>query len=201
MLTIHCSLLSLGCVFAAATPSAQVSMTAFRAFKISQRRLKLEVRAKLLSVSSARTDATLVPQAWRFVFHDPSTSRNCRIVTVAAKASSEHPDTVEAFRFSQAENVAVLHPVPQNKLLVDSDQALERARAAAKLKGVMAIEYRLVYKRNGREPLWNLQFYAEGGKALSRVQIGAKTGKIELPGIEAKAPRSEACLAGARGVP
>jgi hypothetical protein len=188
-------------VFAAATPSAQVSMTALRALKIPQRRLRLEVRRELLSISSARTDASLVPRAWRFVFHDPSTSRNCRVVTVAAKASSEHPDTVEAFRFSQAENVAVLHPVPQNKLLVDSDQALERARAAAKLKGVMAIEYRLVHKRNGREPLWNLQFYAEGGKALSRVQVGAKTGKIELPGIDAKALQSEACLTGARDLP
>src|SRR5277367_3730341 len=98
MSTMHCSLLSLGCVFGFAPPSNQAVMTAFRAFKISQRRLRPEVRGKLLSISSARTDATLVPKAWRFVFHDPGTSGKCRIVTVATKASSEHPDTVEAFR-------------------------------------------------------------------------------------------------------
>src|SRR5271170_3410291 len=97
MSMMQCSLLSLGCVFGCAPAQNQSSLTALKALKIAQRRLRPEVRSKLMSVASARSDASLSPHAWRFVFMDPATSGNCRIVTVAAKASSEHPDTVEAF--------------------------------------------------------------------------------------------------------
>src|SRR5476649_610236 len=153
MSTMHCSLLSLGCVFGFAAANEQTSLTALRALKIAQRRLRPEVRAKLLSVSSARTDGSLAPEAWRFVFLDPATSGHCRVVTVAAKTSSEHPDTVEAFSSSKIEDVATLHPIAQNKLLVDSDKVLEQARTVSKLKGVQSAEYRLVQPRSGSEPL------------------------------------------------
>jgi hypothetical protein len=79
MSTMHCSLLSLGCAFGFASPSDRHILTALRALKIAQRRLRPEVRSKLLSVSSAHTDPTLVPEAWRFVFLDPATNGHCRI--------------------------------------------------------------------------------------------------------------------------
>jgi len=186
MSTMHCSLLSLGCVFGFTPPNHQTTLTGLRALKIAQRRLRPEVRAKLLSASSARTKGTLVPEAWRFVFQDLATSGHCRVVTVAAKTSSEHPDTVEAFSSSKVENVADLTAIPQNKLLVDSDQALEQARGAAKLKGLQAIEYRLVQPRSGREPLWQLHFYAETGDLVARFQVGTKTGAVEVVGNDLK---------------
>src|SRR5476651_1455769 len=102
MSTMHCALLSLGCAFGFAQANNQTSLTALRALKIAQRRLRPEVRAKLLSVTSARTSGNMVPEAWRFVFLDPATSGHSRIVTVAAKTSSEHPDTVEAFSSSKS---------------------------------------------------------------------------------------------------
>ena len=111
----HCSLLSLGCAFGFASPSDRRILTALRALKIAQRRLRPEVRSKLLSVSSARTDSTLVPDAWRFVFLDPATSGHCRIVTVAARTSSEHPDTIEAFSSLKLESTAGSPPIPQSK--------------------------------------------------------------------------------------
>src|SRR5471032_463955 len=144
MSIMHCSLLSLGCVFGFAPASEQTTLTALRALKIAQRRLRPEVRAKLLSVSSARTNGNLTPEAWRFVFLDQATSGHSRVVTVAAKTSSEHPDTVEAFSSVKTESVAGQHPIAQNKLLVDSDKALEQARSVAKLKGLSAAEYELV---------------------------------------------------------
>jgi len=180
MSTMHCSLLSLGCVFGFVTPADQSTLTALRAFKIAQRRLRPEVRAKLLSVSSAQTDGSLMPQAWRFVFYDPATSGNCRVVTVAARASSEHPDMVEAFSSFKLENVTASHAVAQNKWLVDSDKVLELARGMAKLKGVLSAEYRLIQHRNGKEPLWTLHFFAEAGKSVAQFRVGAKTGVIEL---------------------
>src|SRR5476651_871704 len=122
MSIMHCSLLSLGCVFGFSPDSEQSTLTAIRALKIAQRRLRPEVRAKLLSVSSARTDASLAPEAWRFVFLDPATSGNCRVVTVAAKTSSEHPDTVEAFSSAKTESASSMHAIAQNKWVVDSDQ-------------------------------------------------------------------------------
>src|SRR5471030_1794629 len=114
MSIMHCSLLSLGCVFGFTPPNNQTTLTALRALKIAQRRLRPEVRAKLLSVSSARSDGSLAPEAWRFVFLDPATSGNCRVVTVAAKTSSEHPDTVEAFSAAKTESVQTTHAIAQN---------------------------------------------------------------------------------------
>lgn len=182
MSAMHCSLLSLGCVFGFSPARDQTSLTALSALRIAQRRLRPEVRAKLMGVSSARTDASLVPVAWRFVFQDLATSGNCRVVTVAAKKSSEHPDTVEAFSSSKLESITGSHPIAQNKLLVDSDKALEQARSTAKLKGLGAAEYRLVQQRSGQEPLWMLHFYAETGELVALFQVGAKTGATQLIG-------------------
>jgi hypothetical protein len=180
MSTMHCSLLSLGCVFGFSIPAQQASLTALRALKIAQRRLRPEVRAKLLSASSARTGASLAPEAWRFVFLDPGTSGNCRIVTVAAKTSSEHPDTIEAFSSVKSDNVSRLQVIPQNKLLINSDQALDRARGITKLKGIRTAEYRLLQPPHGPESFWELQFFAGSDEPVARFKVGAKTGATEL---------------------
>jgi hypothetical protein len=177
---MHCSLLSLGCVFGFAAPTQHTSLSFLRALKIAQRRLRPEVRSKLLSVSSSRTDGSLSPEAWRFVFQDPATSGNCRVVTVAAKTSSEHPDTVEAFSAAKLESMPTTHPISQNKCLVDSDQVLAQARSAAKLKGILSAEYRLSQARSTQEPLWTLAFFAEKPEAVARLQIGAKTGAVKI---------------------
>ena len=180
MSIMHCSLLSLGCVFGFAPANEQTNLTALRAFKIAQRRLRPEVRAKLLSVSSTRTDGSLAPEAWRFVFLDPATSGNCRVVTVAAKTSSEHPDTVEAFSSAKTESMPSNHAIAQSKWVLDSDQVLAQARGAAKLKGIRAAEYRLGQPRSGQEPLWTLSFYAEAAEPVARFQVGAKTGAVKI---------------------
>jgi hypothetical protein len=174
----HCSLLSFGCAFGFSPPADQRGLTALRALKVAQRRLRPEVRAKLLSVSSSRTDQTLIPDAWRFIFLDPATSGNCRIVTVAAKTSSEHPDTIEAFSAFKAENGAHSTVIPQNKLLIDSIKAFEEVRAHSKLKGVRAAEYRLVQAKGNQEPFWSLQFFGESGNPVAKFHVGAKTGTM-----------------------
>jgi hypothetical protein len=179
MSAMHCSLFSLGCIFGFA-PYADSTLTALRALKIAQRRLRPEVRSKLLSIASARTDATFVPEAWRFVFLDPATSGHCRVVTVAAKASSEHPDTVEAFSSTKSESVASLQAIPQNKLLFDSNKVLERVRETSKLKGSLSAEYRLLQARNGRETAWHLSFYAKALEPIARFRVDTKTGAIQF---------------------
>ena len=176
---MHCSLLSLGCAFGFSPPAEQNVLTALRALKIAQRRLRPEVRSKLLSVTSARSDQTLSPEAWRFVFFDAGTSGNCRVVTVAAKASSEHPDTIEAFNSLKAESASSLHPIPQTKLLIDSHHALEQVRLQSKLKGVRSAEYRLVQtQKSAPEPTWFVRFLNEKEEQLAEYRIGAKTGAI-----------------------
>jgi len=180
MSIMHCSLLSLGCVFGFAPASDKNTLTALRALKIAQRRLRPEVRSKLLSISSARTNSTLVPDAWRFVFLDQATSGRSRVVTVAAKTSSEHPDTVEAFSATKSEDFDILHPIAQNKFVVDSDKVLEQARETAKLKGIQAAEYRLFQPRGGREPVWHLCFYGHGTEPIASFQMGTKSGEMAL---------------------
>jgi hypothetical protein len=177
---MHCSLVSLGCAFGFSNPSRQTSLSGLRALKIAQRRLRPEVRAKLLGISSARTGPNLVPEAWRFVFFDPGTRGSCRIVTVAARASSEHPAVVEAFSFARVENAAQMNVIPQGKLLVDSDKALELARSTAKLKGIRAAEYHLANPGHGPESFWDIQFFADENETAVRLRVGAKTGAVEF---------------------
>jgi hypothetical protein len=179
MSIMHCSLLSLGCAFGFSPADQTHTLTALRAFKIAQRRLRPEVRAKLLSVSSSRTDASLAPEAWRFVFFDPATSGNSRVVTVAAKTSSEHPDTVEAFSSARTENVSTTHAITQTKWLTDSDQVLSQVRSVAKLKGIRGAEYQLSQVRSGQEPFWSVSFYGDDKEPVARIQVGAKTGLVK----------------------
>jgi hypothetical protein len=176
---MHCSLLSLGCVFGFTPPQNQVKLTGLRALKIAQRRLRPEVRAKLLSVASARSNGNLLPDAWRFVFLDEATSGNCRVVTVAAKASSEHPNTVEAFSSYKNENVKITHPIPQGKLLIDSDKALEQTGAIYKLKDIHGAAYHLVQQKTNQEPCWILNFFGTSEEPVASFRIGARTGTVE----------------------
>jgi len=179
---MHCSLLSLGCVFGFAPGTEQKTLTALRALKIAQRRLRPEVRSKLLSISSARASGNLIPEAWRFVFLDQGTSGHSRVVTVAAKTSSEHPDTVEAFSSVKPDDLDVLHPIAQSKFVVDSDKVLEQAREEAKLKGIVSAEYRLAQSRSGKEPVWTLNFYGHGEVSVASFMVGAKSGAMEMVG-------------------
>jgi len=184
MSTMHCSLLSLGCVFGYAPP-ADSALTALRALKIAQRRLRPEVRSGLLSMASARTDATFTPEAWRIVFLDQATVGRCRVVAVAARASSEHPDTVEAFSSIKSERVSTLQVIPQNKLLFDSNQALAQVRGISKLMACLSVEYRLLQLPNSPEPVWSLSFYGNGPGLMTRFRVGAETGATEFCPITA----------------
>jgi len=176
---MHCSLFSLGCVFGF-TPSQNSSLTALRALRVAKLRLRPEIGSKLLSISSSRTDATFVPEAWRFIFSDHATTNHCRVVTVASKVSSEHPDTLNAFSLTRSESLASVssQSIPQRKLLVDSNQVLERVRECSKLKGSLSAEYRLLYLPTGQAPVWNLVFYAEGAEPLASFSMDARTGEI-----------------------
>ena len=176
---LNCSLFSLGCAAGFAPPAHHSTLTALRALKIAQRRLRPEVRAKLLTATSARSDSGLLPPAWRFFFVDPATSGNCRVVTVAAKNSSEHPDTVEAFASSRNGDTPGSTVIPQNKLLIDSDKVAEKIHAASKLKGARAAEFQLLQPKGKSEPCWIVRVYGEGDVVLVCFRVGAKSGALE----------------------
>jgi hypothetical protein len=178
---LQCSLLSLGCVFGFSPPQQTPSLTALRALKIAQRRLRPEVRSRLLSVGSPKA-ATLVPEAWRFVFFDAGTSDKSRAVTVAAHTSSEHPDTVEAFSAIKLEPVADLQVIAQNRWTVDSDGALQKVREQAKLRGVHSAQYRLDRARPGFDAIWQIEFYDDRGESVGSFRVDARSGElIRLP--------------------
>jgi hypothetical protein len=179
MSAMRCSLFSLGCAFGFAPPAQQTILTALRALKIAQRRLRPEVRAKLLAISSAHTREDFLPPAWRFVFADAATNGKSRTVTVAAKTSSEHPQTLEAFGETRAETPAGEQIIPQAKLLIDSEKALEKIRVLSKLKGAHAAEFRLIQPKGNPEPLWTVQFFRADQSPLVKFQVGAKTGNVD----------------------
>lgn len=180
MTSMHCSLLSLGCAFGFSSPEDRSVLTALHAFKIAQRRLRPEVRAKLLCVVGAKTSGLDVPSAWRFMFYDAATEGQSRVVTVAARTSSEHPDTLGAFNLSRLEHRHDGIPIPQNKWVVDSYQAHEKARGVIKHKGIQGWECSLIQPRGAQEPLWTLRYSTEADQAVAYVQVGAKTGAVKL---------------------
>ncbi len=173
-----CSLLSLGCAFGFSPPQETATLTALRALKIAQRRLRPEVRSKLLSVSSPRTSASLEPDAWRFVFFDPGTSGKSRAVTVAARTSSEHPDTVEAFSGQKAEGSSGLHVISQAKWVIDSDAALQKVRGDFKCKHVVSAQYRLQRAGASKDAFWLIEFFGDKDEVLIRFRIDAKSGDL-----------------------
>jgi hypothetical protein len=178
-----CSLLSLGCAFGFSPAEETAILTAQRALRIAQRRLRPDVRSKLLSVSSPRTGASLVPEAWRFVFFDPGTSGKCRAVTVAAHTSSEHPDTVEAFSALKGETASGQHVIAQNKWTVDSDSALGKVRGEFKVKHLHAAQYRLARSNAGREASWLVEFFGEKDEVVARFEIEARSGELRRLGL------------------
>ena len=184
MSIMHCSLLSLGCAFGFSTPEDSNFLTALRALKIAQRRLRPEVRTKLLSATSARTDQSMVPEAWRFTFLDLATSGNCRIVTVAAKTSSEHPNTVEAFAPTKPEEVGTSAAIAQKKIVIDSDRALDLVCLSSKRKGIRSAEYHLSPQKGKQEPLWTILFYTESRDPAAIYRVGAKNGTVEQAYLE-----------------
>jgi hypothetical protein len=181
---LHCSLLSLGCVFGFAPQQQAPPLTALRALKIAQRRLRPEVRSRLLSVTSSKS-RSLVPEAWRFVFFDPGTSDKSRVVTVAAHTSSEHPDTVEAFSDIKIEPASALQVVPQNRWLVDSDLSLEKVREQVKLRRVRAAQYRLDRPRSTSDPVWLIEFSDDHGTTLGSFRVDARSGELSRMAVAA----------------
>jgi len=181
-----CSLLSLGCAFGFAPPQETTTLTAQRALRIAQRRLRPDVRSKLLSVSSPKTDSTLEPDAWRFHFFDAGTSGKSRAVTVAARTSSEHPETVEAFSGMKGETASGLNVIAQNKWLIDSDAALQKVREEFKCKHVASAQFRLLRAHSAREAFWLIEFFDDGDESLVRFRIDARTGDLRQlhPGEE-----------------
>jgi hypothetical protein len=173
-----CSLLSLGCAFGFSPPEETAALTALHALRIAQRRLRPDVRSKLLSVSSPKTGSSLEPEAWRFLFYDAGTSGKSRAVTVAARTSSEHPDTVEAFSGMKGETASGLSVIPQNKWLIDSDAALQKVRGEFKCKHVSAAQYRLQRAPGARDAFWLIEFFDERDEVLVRFQIDARTGDL-----------------------
>ncbi len=182
---MHLPLVSLGCALGFAPP-ARSTFTALRALKIAQRRLRPEVRSKLLSITSVRTNAAFAPEAWRFLFSDPRTNDRCRSVIVATKTSSEHPAVLEAFSLSETENRASLKVIPQNKLLLDSNKALEQVRRVIELTKNCSAAYRLLLPRGDSEPAWMLSFYAETSEPIAIFRIRAESGALESVGEQIK---------------
>ncbi len=166
MPAVPLSLLSLGCAFG--LPVSQPSSTALQALKIAQRRLPSQVRENLLTISSARTDASLRPVAWRFVFSDPRIRKHWRGVVVAAGASSEHPEVIKAFRFAQKINPTPVSMFPLGLIALDSDQALRKVQRVIHLRGFVSASYQLSAASREDTPVWQLAFYSSSSLHPSR---------------------------------
>jgi hypothetical protein len=167
---------ALGCAFGIASPASS-QLTAFHALKIAKRRLRPEVRSRLIHIGSVLTDASFRPIAWRFAFQDRGTRGRLRSVIVAAHVSSEHPEIQEAFKTRNEEPMLPWKVIDLARILIDSEKALARVQSVSDLRPYRGVVYNLMTEKGG-EPVWHLSFYGKGEKPVVRFRLRARCGAL-----------------------
>ena len=129
----------------------------WKALRIAQRRLKPEVRDRLLGVVSSRIVSGQLPTAWRFVFFDAGTSGSQRVVTVAANGSSEQPETQELF--NQRRLPLIFEIIDLKRVRLEGTDAVKLAATMVQVKA-RELELSLFQQAGNPEPRWLVRFYA-----------------------------------------
>jgi hypothetical protein len=146
-----------GCVVGFVPSEAKGHLPLWKALKIAQRRLKPEVRDRLLGVVSSRILAGQYPTAWRFVFFDAGTSGSQRVVTVAANGSSEQPETQELF--NQRRLPLLFEIIDLKRVRLEGTDAMKLASTMVQVKA-RELELSLFQPQGNPEPRWLVRFYA-----------------------------------------
>lgn len=117
------------------------------------------------------------PSAWKYYFYDKSASGNARIVTVMDGKTLKQGEDLVNFASPYQEQ----HILPEEKLLIDSTQALQIAQGLVPSVPVSSADYTLLEQKNAT-PVWQVKLWARTAKGderkLGDVTLEADTGKV-----------------------
>jgi hypothetical protein len=132
-------------------------------------------RAELLRIVGDRTAGETTPANWKYYFFDRHASGNARIVTVTDGRAVKTGEDLADFATPYEEG----HVMPEDKLLVDSTQALQIAQGLVPGVNVESAEYTLMQQKNS-EPMWKVTLWTRNAsgedRRLGDVTLRAETG-------------------------
>ena len=111
-------------------------------------------KAELLRIIGERDDGSTTPSSWRYYFFDKSASGNARIVTVSGGKVVKTGEDLGDFASPYEEQ----HVLPEDKLLIDSSQALQIAQALIPGETVSSAEFMLMQQKNS-VPMWKVTLW------------------------------------------
>jgi len=170
-------LLGLGVALRAAEP------TAFALVKEGNRHIGEEAKDRVVEIRSEKSIGTLVPNVWFIVYFDPDATAKATEVKFSAgqKVSVKRPARI-------LEPLTGAHKeLPKEKLKIDSDKALDIAKAAPLLKNLTLKASKMKLERLGVSddtPVWKIELWAaklsEPNKSVSvgEVFLAAETGAV-----------------------
>jgi serine/threonine protein kinase len=134
-------------------------------------------KAELLRIVGERNEGQPAPTSWKYYFFDKGAAGHARIITVNQGKTVKDGEDLVDFASPYDEQAAL----PEDKLLVDSNQALQIAQGLVPDQAVASSEVALVQQKNS-VPMWNITLWAKdsGGeeRKLGEVILLAENGTL-----------------------
>jgi serine/threonine protein kinase len=127
-------------------------------------------KAELLRIIGEREPGVAAPPTWKYYFFDKAASGNARIVTVTGGKAVKSGEDIADIPFPYEEQ----HVLPEDKLLIDSTQALQIAESLVAGVTVTSSELTLLQQKNS-VPMWKVTLWAKNPDGGDERKLGDVT--------------------------
>ena len=177
---VGCGFLALGRAASAGEP------TAFELVKEGNRHLGEEAKDRVVQIRSEKSIGSLTPNIWWVVYYDPDAAAMATEIKFLAgkKESVKRPARL-------LEPITGAHKeLPKDKLKIDSDKAIDIARAEPLLKNLTLTATQLKLERWSDEklPVWRVRLWAQ---KLRKPSDTADIGEVILSAADGKVVKND----------
>jgi serine/threonine protein kinase len=133
-------------------------------------------QAELLKIVGKHAEGDLIPTLWVFYFFDKTAPGHARIIKVSGGKIVTNGGDLEHFAAPYSEQ----NILPEDKILIDSTQALQIAESLIPGVNVTGSEFVLVQEKNS-VPMWKVTLWTKDGddeRKLGDVMLLAENGTI-----------------------
>jgi hypothetical protein len=161
-------------------------LTAFQLVKEGNRHLGEEAKDRVVQIRSEKSVGTLTPNIWWVVYYDPdATAMATEIKFMAGKKESvKRPARV-------LEPITGAHKeLPKDKLKIDSDKAIDIAKAEPLLKNLTLTNTQLKLEKWGDDnlPVWKVRLWAQ---KVRKPTDTADIGEVIISAVDGKVVKNE----------
>jgi serine/threonine protein kinase len=133
-------------------------------------------QAELLKIVGKKDDAEVTPTVWTFYFFDKTAPGHARIITVSNGKIIKNGGDLEHFAAPYNEQ----NILPEDKVLIDSSQALQIAQGLIPDVKISSSEFILMQQKNS-VPMWKVTLWSKEGddeRKLGDVTLLAENGTL-----------------------